>query len=163
MGSAVREPELRLVIEGATAEQIERGLAAVRQVFVGAGVHPWDAAGADHRREWLDVCGVYARQHEIEQMKERGADPAEVAEAEAELARLRAAQPDLHDLTEHEEEIAEYWVGAHWAAIRAACPDRHELDVSAELSIVWPDDGGPAGRETAGEAGREADGPVADR
>ena len=81
---------LSITVEGATAEEIERGLAAARQVFEGAGCTAWEAACAAARREGLDVCGVYALADAVYRLRERGADPADVAAAEAELAWLQS-------------------------------------------------------------------------
>ena len=46
------EFHITLNIEGATEEDLARGVAAARQVFEEAGVDPWDGAEASHNMEW---------------------------------------------------------------------------------------------------------------
>lgn len=46
-----------LDVEGASPEELERGLAAARAVFEAADVAPWAAAVAHHAREGWDVGG----------------------------------------------------------------------------------------------------------
>jgi hypothetical protein len=46
-----------LHVEGATREELERGLAAARAIFEAADISPWAAALAHHAREGWDVGG----------------------------------------------------------------------------------------------------------
>ena len=121
MGQGAMTERLSITVEGATAEEIERGLAAARQVFEGAGCTAWEAASASWRRELLDTQGVYALADAVYRLRERGADPAEVAAAEAELVWLKC-QPGMHSLTEREDEIADYWDVADQAEVHRTSP-----------------------------------------
>ncbi len=133
------EPQLRISIEGATAEEIERGLAAAMQVFDDAETTAWAASSAAWRVEMLDIGGVYAMEYQIEQLRKNGAPDADIAAAEADLAALQS-EPDMHPLTDREHEIADLWRDADLAAARACCTRWDRVPSTAKLELVMPED-----------------------
>ena len=88
--------------------------------------------------------GVYALADAVPRLREGGADPADVAAAEAELAWLKS-QPGMHSLTEREDEIADYWAGADQAAVRACCASWAEMPETANLDVEPPEHDAPEG------------------
>jgi hypothetical protein len=62
------EPEYRIVlnVEGATEEDLARGVAAAIAVFEKAGVDPWDGAYASHEMEWGDATQMTLTAQETE-------------------------------------------------------------------------------------------------
>ena len=101
-----------LKVEGATPGEIERGLAAARQVFAAAGVTAAEAVAASAHRQALDEvlnsCGVHALMDGIATLKERGVHPSIVAAAEAELTWV-TSQPGMRQLSKREDELAAFW------------------------------------------------------
>ena len=129
-------------VEGATPGEIERSRAAARQVFAAAGVTAVEAVAASvHRQaldEVLDSCGVHALMDGIVTLKEQGAYPSIVAAAEAELA-WATSQPGMRQLTKREDELADFWNEAYWAALHACCQGWRSLPIDAESDIAGPE------------------------
>jgi hypothetical protein len=126
--------KLSIDIEGASEEEIRRGIAAAHRVFALADVMPSAAATAHFNREGLDIAGVFAWEHAIACLKEGGADAATVAAEEAELARFQKEE-DLPDLTDREWELAHLWDEADVAAAKACCAGWANAPVRAYLSL----------------------------
>lgn len=55
-----------LEVEGATEEDLVRGVAAANAVFEEAGVDPWDAAKASHEMEWGDASNMTLSEEEAD-------------------------------------------------------------------------------------------------
>lgn len=129
-------------VEGATPGEIERSRAAARQVFAAAGVTAVEAVAASvHRQaldEVLDSCGVHALMDGIVTLKEQGAHASIVAAAEAELA-WATSQPGMRQLTKREDELADFWNEAYWAALHACCQGWRSLPIDAEPGIAGPE------------------------
>jgi hypothetical protein len=109
-------PSRKLVIrvEGATAEEAARGLAAAQAVFDGAGVAAWEAAEASHARDsyWRTVPFLAPLQTGLP--LEKGEDVWEVA-AEESAADQSVLEPTFND------NVADLWAEAEKAALEACC------------------------------------------
>jgi hypothetical protein len=111
-------------IEGATTEELSRGVAAAVAVFTIAGTTALEAATAAHLREMLHEGGYYDEQGNF-------VDPREGFPLEANEVRLT-------ELTERQHRIAPLCGEADAAAVEACCvgwpSDR--LPATANLSLV---------------------------
>ncbi|MDO8768533.1 MAG: hypothetical protein Q7K57_07510 [Burkholderiaceae bacterium] len=129
------QPELRIVleVEGATEEDLARGVAAAIAFFEEAGVDPWAAAEASHEMEW------------------GGASEMTLSEAEAEMGTvywkaievaLKAACTDLPN-TPKKYDFSLIWsdeppYAPHKDVLEVVRPTTQHGRPAAELGLLKP-------------------------
>ena len=125
---------IKIHVDGATAEEIQRGLTAALAVFAAGCTTALGAAAAAHLREGLHEGGYYDEKGNFR-------DPHEGEPLWENEVRLK-------EMTERESQIAPLWGEANAAAVEACCADwpKDKVPYSAELSLIheeiWGPDGG---------------------
>jgi hypothetical protein len=132
--TTVNGSKITIRVDGATEEEIQRGLAAAQKVFDDAGVTAYTAATAAFMRDQLDDSHVLAWRHKISGLREGGQED-EAAAEEAKLADYMKAL-NIDDMTEAQWAISDLWDEAGWAAKRACCAGWPELPDSVRLSLA---------------------------
>ena len=82
---------------------------------------------------------MFALADAVWRLREREADPAIVAAAEAELAWLHR-QPGMHELSDEEHKVADLWDRAYWVALEACRPDWAEISDDFALEVLELED-----------------------